>query len=282
VRSVTSSTLQHEAAQIIEYTGNSACGYNGLQCGMVASFVVSGLMFFGSSIANHRQSTFKVTRVIESQLRPLDELKTWTTSAVQTRYGTAIRRCSDPDHVHLSFDNSESRSDFCSISYCLISRSCSTEPWASETSYSHQSLPSSASTTNPLPHTLPSTAIMSTLEDLDDMERERKDEKKDSEDGGKDPNKPSQDGDAEMKDADSSKKEEEKEEDILDAEILHSSTRDIQMRKKLMDNDLRIMKSEFQRLTHEQAAMKEKIKDNLDKIENNRWARPLYASGSNY
>lgn len=37
-----------------------------------------------------------------------------------------------------------------------------------------------------------------------------------------------------------------------------------------MENDLRIMKSEFQRLTHEQAAMKEKIKDNLDKIENNR------------
>ena len=113
---------------------------------------------------------------------------------------------------------------------------------------------------------------MSTLEDLDDMERERKDEKKDSGDGDKDPSKPSQDGDAEMKDADSSKKEEEKEEDILDAEILHSSTRDIQMRKKLMDNDLRIMKSEFQRLTHEQAAMKEKIKENLDKIENNRRA----------
>ncbi len=111
---------------------------------------------------------------------------------------------------------------------------------------------------------------MSTLEDLDDMERERKDEKKDSNDGDKDPTKPSQDADAEMKDGDSSKKEEEKEEDILDAEILHSSTRDIQMRKKLMDNDLRIMKSEFQRLTHEQAAMKEKIKDNLDKIENNR------------
>ena len=111
---------------------------------------------------------------------------------------------------------------------------------------------------------------MSTLEDLDDMERERKDEKKDSGDGDKDPNKPSQDGDAEMKDADGSKIGEEKEEDILDAEILHSSTRDIQMRKKLMDNDLRIMKSEFQRLTHEQAAMKEKIKDNLDKIENNR------------
>jgi 26S proteasome regulatory subunit T5 len=33
---------------------------------------------------------------------------------------------------------------------------------------------------------------------------------------------------------------------------------------------MRIMKSEFQRLTHEKASMNEKIKDNLDKIENNR------------
>ena len=109
---------------------------------------------------------------------------------------------------------------------------------------------------------------MSTLEDLDDMERERKDEKKDSgEDGDKDPSKPSADGDAEMKDA----KDEEKEDDILDAEILHSSTRDLRMRKRLLENDLRVMKSEHQRLTHEQAAMKEKIKDNLEKIENNRF-----------
>ena len=110
---------------------------------------------------------------------------------------------------------------------------------------------------------------MSTLEDLDDMEREGKEDKKD--DGGKDKDvkNPDQDGDAEMKDADGPKKEE-KEEDIIDTEILHSSTRDIQMRKRLLDNDMRIMKSEFQRLTHEQVAMKEKIKDNLDKIENNR------------
>ena len=107
---------------------------------------------------------------------------------------------------------------------------------------------------------------MSTLEDLDDMEREEK-EKKDE--GEKDGKKPDQDGDAEMKDADGEKKES-KEDDIIDAEILHSSTRDITMRRRLLDNDMRIMKSEFQRLTHEQAAMKEKIKDNLDKIENNR------------
>jgi len=109
---------------------------------------------------------------------------------------------------------------------------------------------------------------MSTLEDLDDMEREGKEEKKDKD--SKDGKKPDQDGDAEMKDADGDKKEE-KEEELIDTEILHSSTRDINMRRRLLDNDMRIMKSEFQRLTHEQAAMKEKIKDNLDKIENNRY-----------
>ena len=114
---------------------------------------------------------------------------------------------------------------------------------------------------------------MSTLEDLDDIEREGKEEKKDEGDKDKDGKNSDQDGDAEMKDADNQKnnqKKEEKEEDIIDTEILHSSTRDIQMRKRLLDNDMRIMKIEFQRLTHEQVAMKEKIKDNLDKIENNR------------
>ena len=111
---------------------------------------------------------------------------------------------------------------------------------------------------------------MSTLEALDDMEEDKKadEEGKDKGDGEKDGGKkPDQNGDAEMKDG----KEQEKEEDLIDTEILHSSTRDINMRRRLLDNDMRIMKSEFQRLTHEQAAMKEKIKDNLDKIENNRF-----------
>lgn len=109
---------------------------------------------------------------------------------------------------------------------------------------------------------------MSTLEDLDDMEREGKEEKKDE--GDKDGKKSKENGDAEMKDADGEKKEE-KIEDQIDAEILHSSTRDIITRRRLLDNDTRIMKSEFQRLTHEQAAMREKIKENREKIENNRY-----------
>lgn len=107
---------------------------------------------------------------------------------------------------------------------------------------------------------------MSTLEDLDDFEREDKDKKKDQ-DQGDDGKKPDQDGDAEMKDADQKKDEED---DMLDEELLRSSTRDIINRRKLLENDMRIMKSEFQRLTHEQTTMKEKIKDNVDKIENNR------------
>ena len=106
---------------------------------------------------------------------------------------------------------------------------------------------------------------MSTLEDLDDMERDEKEQKKDKD---SDEKKPSANGDADMKDAGSEKKDEE--DDQIDMEILHSSTRDIINRRRLLENEMKILKSEFQRLTHEQNTMKDKIKDNLDKIENNR------------
>lgn len=107
---------------------------------------------------------------------------------------------------------------------------------------------------------------MSTLEDLDAMEHQ---DKKEGED--QDPKKPNQGGDADMKDADGDKKEEE-EEEVLDSDILNSSTRDIITRRRLLENDTRIMRSEFQRLNHEKQAMLEKIKDNVDKIDNNRCA----------
>ena len=116
---------------------------------------------------------------------------------------------------------------------------------------------------------------MSTLEDLDDLEREEKEEKKDE--GEKDKNKKTdQSGDAEMKDAEP----EEKEEDPIDEEIYNLSTQDILTRRRLLENDSRIMKSEYQRLTHEKSTMGEKIKDNLDKIENNRYAYANSTSSS--
>jgi 26S proteasome regulatory subunit T5 len=104
---------------------------------------------------------------------------------------------------------------------------------------------------------------MASLEELDDLERERKEDRKDE--GDKDGKKPSDGGDADMKDAD-----QEMEEDVLDDEILSLATRDIVARRRLLENDMRIMKSEFQRLTHEKANMQEKIRDNQDKIDNNR------------
>jgi 26S proteasome regulatory subunit T5 len=103
---------------------------------------------------------------------------------------------------------------------------------------------------------------MSTLEELDDLDRRDKDDKK-REGDDKNQKKPT-DGDADMKDA------EEEDDDILDEEILGLSTQDIQTRKRLLENDSRIMKSELSRLSHEKAAMGEKIKENLDKIANNR------------
>jgi hypothetical protein len=110
-------------------------------------------------------------------------------------------------------------------------------------------------------------SAVSTLEDLDDLEREGRGRAQ----GNRDDKKPDQDGDAEMKDADADNNKGE-EGDLIDDEIPRSSTRDIINRRKLLENDMRIMKSELQRLTHKQNAMKEKIKENLDKIENNRYA----------
>lgn len=108
---------------------------------------------------------------------------------------------------------------------------------------------------------------MSTLEDLDDMERDGKDQNNDEQN-----QKPDGSGDADMKDADDKKKDDkaEEEDDLIDMEVLNSSTRDIVSRRRLLENDTRIMKSEFQRLTHEKNTMHEKIKDNVDKIDNNR------------
>lgn len=97
------------------------------------------------------------------------------------------------------------------------------------------------------------------------MERDGKKEEN-NDDGDKDKKPSDQNGDADMKDAD--KKEED--EEPIDEEILNSSTRDITARRRLIENDTRIMKSEFQRLSHEKQSMLDKIKDNVDKIDNNR------------
>ena len=66
--------------------------------------------------------------------------------------------------------------------------------------------------------------------------------------------------------------------DELDQEILSLSTQELQTRTKLLDNEIRIFRSELQRLSHENNVMLEKIKDNKEKIKNNRQLPYLVAN----
>ncbi len=61
------------------------------------------------------------------------------------------------------------------------------------------------------------------------------------------------------------------EDDIeIDDEILNSSTPDIINRTRLLDNEIKIYRSELLRLQHEKSVMEEKVKDNKEKIKNNK------------
>ena len=52
----------------------------------------------------------------------------------------------------------------------------------------------------------------------------------------------------------------------LDDEVMRMGTDELISRTRLLDNDIRIMKSETSRISHEQQTMKEKIKENSEKI----------------
>ncbi|KAI9208592.1 P-loop containing nucleoside triphosphate hydrolase protein [Polychytrium aggregatum] len=56
----------------------------------------------------------------------------------------------------------------------------------------------------------------------------------------------------------------------LGQDILRASTDEIANRIRLLENDIKVMKSEQSRLGHEHIAMKERIKDNKDKIKLNK------------
>lgn len=56
------------------------------------------------------------------------------------------------------------------------------------------------------------------------------------------------------------------------------STEDIQMRNRLIEGDIRVMKSEMMRLQHEVSSMKERLQDNLEKIKLNKQLPYLVAN----
>jgi len=66
--------------------------------------------------------------------------------------------------------------------------------------------------------------------------------------------------------------------DELDQEILNLSTHELQTRTKLLDNEIRIFRSELQRLSHKNNVMVEKIRDNKEKIKNNKQLPYLVAN----
>ncbi|PWN28939.1 putative RPT5-26S proteasome regulatory subunit [Jaminaea rosea] len=53
-------------------------------------------------------------------------------------------------------------------------------------------------------------------------------------------------------------------------DVLNAPTDEILTRTRLLDNDVKIMKSENMRLSHEQATMREKVKENAEKIRQNK------------
>jgi len=70
--------------------------------------------------------------------------------------------------------------------------------------------------------------------------------------------------------------------DNLDAdlsdEILSMSTDDITFRAKMLDNECKMMRSELGRITHEIEVMKQSIKDNTDKVKQNKLRPYLVAN----
>ena len=62
----------------------------------------------------------------------------------------------------------------------------------------------------------------------------------------------------------------EEEENALPSEILRMSTDEIVSRTRLLDNEVKIMRSEVMRISHELQSQKEKIKENTEKIKVNK------------
>ena len=61
-------------------------------------------------------------------------------------------------------------------------------------------------------------------------------------------------------------------------ELNYLSSEDLNTRSRLLENDLRIMKSEIIRLQHEQASMMEQLQDNMEKIKLNKQLPYLVAN----
>lgn len=55
-----------------------------------------------------------------------------------------------------------------------------------------------------------------------------------------------------------------------DEETASMSTTDLRQRIRLLDNDIRVMKSDVQRIAHESRAQKDRIRENIEKVKMNK------------
>jgi 26S proteasome regulatory subunit T5 len=68
------------------------------------------------------------------------------------------------------------------------------------------------------------------------------------------------------------------EDNEIGSDILLMSADQIQTRNRLLENNIRVMKSEIMRLQHEAATMKERLQDNIEKIKLNKQLPYLVAN----
>lgn len=59
-------------------------------------------------------------------------------------------------------------------------------------------------------------------------------------------------------------------ETMLDDETQHMSTSELRQRIHLLDNDIRIMRSDVQRIAHESRGQNERIRENMEKVKLNK------------
>ena len=73
-------------------------------------------------------------------------------------------------------------------------------------------------------------------------------------------------------------KQNESEENIEDEETRHMSISELRQRIHLLSNDIRVMNSDVQRITHESRGQRERIRENLEKVKINKQLPYLVAN----
>ena len=87
------------------------------------------------------------------------------------------------------------------------------------------------------------------------------------------------DGESKQADSDAEAAEDSKmEEEPEDEETRHMSISELRQRIHLLSNDIRVMKSDVQRITHESRGQRDRIKENQEKVKLNKQLPYLVAN----